>query len=220
MNIPRDALWVTCITYLSEVCAFLGDARRAETLYQCLLPHNGYNILVGPTATCYGAAARYLGMLAATMSRWEEAQRHFADALAMNARMGAKPWLAHTQHEYARMLLRRGHLGDTEKATGLLHEALAIGRELSMCALEERVMTLQAHVQAPRRRRRDYPCGLSQREVEVLCLIAAGKSNREIADTLCISTNTVANHVRNILTKTNTANRTEAATFAVHQGLL
>ena len=219
-NIPRDALWVMCITYLSEVCTFLGDAHRAAMLYQCLLPHNGYNILVGPTAACYGAASRYLGMLAATMSRWEEAQGHFENALAMNARMGAKPWLAHTQHEYARMLLRRGHLDDIEKAIGLLHEALGISRELGMRALEERVMTLQAHVQAAPRRRRDYPCGLSQREVEVLCLIAAGKSNREIADTLCISTNTVANHVRNILTKTNTANRTEAATFAVHQGLL
>jgi hypothetical protein len=76
------------------------------------LPHEGYNILIGPTAACYGAASRYLGMLAATMSHWDEAQRHFADALAMNARMGAKPWLAHTQYEYAKMLLSRGHPDD------------------------------------------------------------------------------------------------------------
>ena len=219
-NIPRDALWVTCITYLSEVCAFLGDARHAATLYQCLLPHDGYNILVGPTAACYGAAARYLGMLAATMSRWEEAQRHFADALAMNARMDAKPWLAHTQHEYARMLLRRGHPDDINQAATLLDEALVISRALSMRALQERVVTLQAHMQAQLCRRRHYPCGLSQREVEVLRLIAAGKSNREIADVLFISINTVANHVRNILTKTNAANRTEAATFAIHHSLL
>jgi DNA-binding CsgD family transcriptional regulator len=219
-NIPRDGLWVTCITYLSEVCAFLGDARHAATLYQFLLPHNGYNILVGPTAACYGAAARYLGMLAATMSCWEEAQRHFADALAMNARMGAKPWLAHTQHEYARMLLNRGHPDDIEKAAALLDEALATSRELGMHALAERVVTLQAQVHTQPRHPRDYPCGLSQREVEVLRLIAAGKSNREIADTLFISSNTVANHVRNILTKTTAANRTEAAAFAIHQGLL
>jgi DNA-binding CsgD family transcriptional regulator len=219
-NIPRDALWVMCITYLSEVCAFLGDARSAALLYQFLLPHDGYNILIGPTAACYGAAARYLGMLAATMSHWQKAQGHFEDALAMNARMGAKPWLAHTQHEYARMLLRRGHPDDVDKAAGLLTEALNISRELGMRALEERLVTLQEHRPVPPRQRHDYPCGLSQREVEVLRLIAAGKSNREIADMLCISTNTVANHVRNILTKTATANRTEAATFAVHQGLL
>jgi DNA-binding CsgD family transcriptional regulator len=202
------------------VCAFLGDARSAATLYQCLLPHNGYNIMVGPTAACYGAAARYLGMLAATMARWQEAQGHFENALEMNTRMGAKPWLAHTQHEYARMLLRRGHPDDSEKAAALLDDALAISRELGMRALEERVVTLQEHRPPPPRRARHYPCGLSQREVEVLHLLVAGKSNREIADTLCISTNTVANHVRNILTKTNTANRTEAATFAIHEGLL
>jgi DNA-binding NarL/FixJ family response regulator len=46
-----------------------------------------------------------------------------------------------------------------------------------------------------------------------------GKSNREIADALCISLNTVATHVRNILTKTSTANRTEAAAYALRRGL-
>jgi DNA-binding NarL/FixJ family response regulator len=60
---------------------------------------------------------------------------------------------------------------------------------------------------------------LSQREVEVLRLVATGKSNREIADALYISLNTVATHVRNILTKTGTANRTEAAAYALRQGL-
>jgi DNA-binding NarL/FixJ family response regulator len=60
---------------------------------------------------------------------------------------------------------------------------------------------------------------LSQREVEVLRLVAAGKSNRDIADALCISLNTVATHVRNILAKTSTANRTEAAAYALRHGL-
>jgi len=54
-----------------------------------------------------------------------------------------------------------------------------------------------------------------QREVEVLRRLAVGKSNREIADTLCISLNTVTTHVRNILTKTGTTNRTEAAAYAL-----
>ena len=35
-TIPQDALWVACMVYLAEVCTFLGDARRAATLYQCL----------------------------------------------------------------------------------------------------------------------------------------------------------------------------------------
>jgi DNA-binding CsgD family transcriptional regulator len=64
------------------------------------------------------------------------------------------------------------------------------------------------------------PAGLSFREVEVLRLIAVGKSNRQIADALVISLNTVQNHVSNILAKTDLTNRTEAASYARDHGLL
>ena len=63
------------------------------------------------------------------------------------------------------------------------------------------------------------PASLSTRELEVLQLIAVGKSNREIADTLCISMNTVARHVSNIFDKVGAANRTEAAAYAHHHCL-
>jgi DNA-binding NarL/FixJ family response regulator len=64
-----------------------------------------------------------------------------------------------------------------------------------------------------------YPDGLSEREVEVLRLIAAGKSNPEIAVELTISLNTVQGHVANVLNKTNLANRTAAASYAYQRGL-
>jgi DNA-binding CsgD family transcriptional regulator len=219
-DIPRDARWVACLVYLSEVCAFLGDARRATTLYQHLLPHDGYTLVVGPTAACYGAAAYYLGLLAATMGRWKEAQGHFAAGLAMNARMGAKPALAHTQYAYAKMLLAHEQPADRTPAMALLDEALAISLELGMRALEERVVALRARVRSQPRSLPPYPCGLTQREVEVLRLIALGKSNRDIANALFVSPNTVANHVRSILTKTSTTNRTEAAAYARGHDLL
>jgi DNA-binding NarL/FixJ family response regulator len=137
----------------------------------------------------------------------------------MNARMGAQPWLAHTQHDYATMLLARHQPGDPEKAAVLLHEALTTARELGMRALEDRI-TARTH---PEMTPPPIPTtdldDLSPREIEVLRLIAAGKSNREIADTLFISLNTVATHVRNILTKTGCANRTEAAAYAMRHGL-
>jgi len=66
----------------------------------------------------------------------------------------------------------------------------------------------------------DENCGNSTRQSKINKTLAAGKSNREIADALCISLNTVATHVRNILTKTGTANRTEAAAYALRHGLL
>jgi DNA-binding CsgD family transcriptional regulator len=64
-----------------------------------------------------------------------------------------------------------------------------------------------------------FPDGLSGREVEVLRLIAAGRSNQSIADELLISLNTVARHVAHILNKTNAANRTEAAAYAYRERL-
>jgi DNA-binding CsgD family transcriptional regulator len=219
-DLPQDAMWLACLVYLAEVCAFLGDARRAATLYRLLTPCAGRAIVVGFTGACYGAASRYLGLLATTMARWEEAQQHFEDALAMNAGMGARPWLAHTQQQYAVMLMARRQPGDREHTVHLLDEALMMSRALGMRALEARVVALQSRLPAVLRRRPAYPCGLTQREVEVLRLLAAGRSNHDIAQALFISANTVANHVRSILTKTTTANRTEAAAYALRHGLL
>ena len=61
---------------------------------------------------------------------------------------------------------------------------------------------------------------LSERELQVLRLIAAGASNRDIADRLFISENTVKNHVRRILEKTGTRSRTGAVAHGVRQGLV
>jgi DNA-binding CsgD family transcriptional regulator/pimeloyl-ACP methyl ester carboxylesterase len=63
------------------------------------------------------------------------------------------------------------------------------------------------------------PDGLSTRELEVLRLLAAGKGNQQIADELVISLNTARKHVANILDKTGTTNRTEAAGYARDHGL-
>ena len=65
-----------------------------------------------------------------------------------------------------------------------------------------------------RGRNGDNTAGLSARELEVLRLFAAGRSNQQIAGELVISLSTVAKHVTSILTKTESANRTEAAAYA------
>jgi len=215
--VPRDALWVTSIAYLAEVCERLDDARHASRLYELLLPWAGRNIVAAPNVACFGAASRHLGMLASVCGEWTRAQHHFDDALAGNARQGARPWLAHTQHQYAAMLLRRAEAGDDVRAAALLDEASASAIDIGMPALLERVKQLQNR---PRERGRsrlgqERPAGLSEREVQVLRLVATGKGNREIARELFVSPNTVANHVRNILGKTGTANRTQAAAYAL-----
>jgi pimeloyl-ACP methyl ester carboxylesterase/DNA-binding CsgD family transcriptional regulator len=60
---------------------------------------------------------------------------------------------------------------------------------------------------------------LTEREVQVLRLVATGRSNREIAEELTISVNTADRHVSNILTKIGASNRAEAASFAVRNGI-
>ena len=57
----------------------------------------------------------------------------------MNERIGARVALAHTQHDYAAMLLARGEAGDRERAIALLQASLESAREIGMRALEERV---------------------------------------------------------------------------------
>lgn len=61
---------------------------------------------------------------------------------------------------------------------------------------------------------------LSARECEVLALVVDGYSNREIAEELGITHNTVKNHLRNILTKLGVRNRAQAAAYAVSHGLV
>lgn len=64
------------------------------------------------------------------------------------------------------------------------------------------------------------PTGLSAREVEVLRLVAAGYTNRQIAGELVISEKTVANHLAHIFNKIGVDNRAAAATFAARHNLL
>jgi DNA-binding CsgD family transcriptional regulator len=213
-SIPRDGRWLYCMVYLSEVCAALGDAARAALLHQLLLPYAGRNIVLGAGIACCGSADRYLGLLCAAMARWPEAQRHFEQALAMNAKIRARVPLAHTQHDYAAMLLARGEAADRERAAALLRASLESAREIGMRALDERVARRLDELSGP-----SAPDGLTVREAEVLRLIAIGRSNADIAMALSISLNTVATHVRNILAKTGCANRTEAAAYAMRRGL-
>jgi DNA-binding CsgD family transcriptional regulator len=64
-----------------------------------------------------------------------------------------------------------------------------------------------------------YPAGLTQREVEVLRLVAGGATNQQVAKALHISIHTVNTHLTNILTKTGCENRTAASAFAIQHNL-
>ncbi len=73
--------------------------------------------------------SRDLGLLASLLERFDDSERHFEDALAMNERMGLRPWLAHTQEDYGRMLIENG---DEARGRSLVDQAVATYRDLGM----------------------------------------------------------------------------------------
>jgi class 3 adenylate cyclase len=141
-DLPRDYLWLMCIDDLCEAVALLGDARRAQPLYQLLLPFADRCIVLD-APICVGSASRPLGLLAATMGRFDAAARHFEDALKMNATIRSWLWVAHTQHDYAHMLLRRDHPGDRDKALKLLDAALVTADTLGLTALTDKTQRVK-----------------------------------------------------------------------------
>ncbi len=170
---------------------------------------------------------RLLGLLAQAIGQLDKAGAHFEDALAFCRKAGYRPELAWSCYDYANMLIQtvgahsRAPLQDArEKAISLLDEALAVSTELGMKPLMEKVVALKEQVEAKPIKSPQYPDGLTEREVEVLRLITQGKSNREIGEALFIASNTVARHVSNIFSKTNSANRAEATAYAARHELV
>jgi DNA-binding CsgD family transcriptional regulator/Mrp family chromosome partitioning ATPase len=212
----RPSLWTAALLYLTDACAMLRDESLAETLHRELVPHAGSNTMVGHLVACYGATDRYLGMNATVVGEWEQAEEYFEAALALNARLGARTWLAHTAYEYGRMLLVRDADGDRQRARTQLGVAVGLARTIGMPTLLARIDELRAGVEPASA----LPDGLSRRELEILTELARGRSNREIGRLLHISEHTAANHVRSILRKTESANRTEAAAYAHRRGLV
>jgi DNA-binding CsgD family transcriptional regulator len=208
----RQSLWMASLAYLADAAALLGDQTIAALVYLELEPLTGGNLVIGQLVAWYGAADRHLRMLAATLGDWERAERHFEAALELNRQMGAQTWLAHTAHEYARMLLASG--ADRARVDALLGEAAALAERIGMPALLGRIAALGSSVPSV-----SLPDGLSPREAEILRLVARGLSNREIGAELFISEHTAANHIRSILPKTGSGNRTEAASYAHRHGL-
>jgi DNA-binding SARP family transcriptional activator len=133
--IPFEQEWLYGMCVLAETAAMLADTDRAAALYRRLVPFAACNAMDLPEGM-RGSVSRYLGLLAWAISRLDDAARHFEDALEMNERMGAQPWLAYTRADYARMLEACGGDGDRQRARALSAAALAAYRELGMTAGE------------------------------------------------------------------------------------
>jgi hypothetical protein len=134
-GLPLDGIWLGAMCYLAETASAIGDATHAATMLELLEPYADRNVAVGWASTCTGSAARPLGLLAELAGRRKAAIAHFETALAMNERMRARPWVARTQVEFARVLAAKP--AGRDRAAELVDAGLAEAQQLGMPRLLE-----------------------------------------------------------------------------------
>ncbi|HTQ16021.1 ATP-binding protein [Mycobacterium sp.] len=205
-----EAQWPMELVFMVEAALELGNREAVHALRPHVARYAGKNLLAGQFVAVFGSADRYLARIAALGGDSCSAERHFGVALEMDRRMGS---VVHVSETLARQALFAASCGRAEEARRLADEARSIAAPIG----QVRVVELVDSLLTPNL---GGPDGLTDREVEVLRLLAAGLSNRAIGERLYISTNTAANHVRSILIKTGAANRTQAAMYAADHQLL
>ena len=135
--IYKDNEWLLGMAVTAEACHLLADTAAATVLYDRLVPYAGRHA-IGHMEGSVGAVDRYLGLLAVTLGRLDDAERHLAAAVEINDWMEAWPWAAHSRHDLAAVLTRRDAPGDPARAQELDAAALVTTRRLGM-ALTDRI---------------------------------------------------------------------------------
>jgi DNA-binding CsgD family transcriptional regulator len=165
----------------------------------------------------YRSNALIVARMAALTGNMVEAGIYFAQARQAADSSGQRPLRAMIDYDEALALTRSGSPDDDPRRVMLLEAALAQFRSLGMKPWEQRALDLQ--VQHPSARPTSLPLKLTPREAEVLRLIGAGATNKEIAARLVVSVATAERHVANIYNKIGVRNRAEAAAFAYQHSL-
>ena len=184
---------ITCLALLALVG---GDNELAAELYPQLLIFRGQHH--------WFLVDRILGMIATLRRDWEMAEIHLAEAETTAQREGLLPELARTLQAQADIGMALGDQESLSRATKLLIDALAIFKELNMTKSVEHVHSRLRSLSRPKTAlaSQSLPANLTEREAQVLQLVAKGKSNRQIAQELGLSAKTVANHLTHIFNKT------------------
>jgi DNA-binding NarL/FixJ family response regulator len=204
----NEAQWPMEIVFMIEAALALGDAAAVAKLLPLLLEYAGMNLASGSMIAVFGSADRYLARAAAFLGEHTEAERRFASALEMDRGMRSAVHTGETLAYYAAFTAAAGRSTEAEQ---LVRQARQIAEPIN----HVRILRLLEAIPFE-----GGPDGLTDRELDVLRLLAAGLSNQEIGARLHISANTAANHIRNILMKTGAANRTQAAMYGAQRGLV
>lgn len=203
-----SARWPGTLAFVSEAAAAHGDPASRQMARDLLSEQRGRNLLMGPFIGLFGAADRHLAVLDSLLGQGDP-DGSFEAALELDRRMGAALHEAHTLADWS-CHVRRARPRDPQAAE-LASRARAIAEPAGLVRVLAR---LDGEASSA-----TVPAGLTPRELQVLRLLVQGCSNRAVATRLGISENTAANHVRSILGKTGSENRTQAAVYAADHGL-
>ena len=203
-----SATWPASMSFLGEAAAWLGEEEAMRVLLPEAERYSGLNLRGSEMLALLGSADLLIGLLRAGLGL-PGVEHSFAAALDIDRRTGSVLHEATTHAHWASYLRGSGAPADRVRQHEEPARAVAQRRGLARVL---RILGPQ-HPEA-------LPDGLTAREVEVLRLLAGGASNRGIAALLVISEHTAANHVRSILMKTGSPNRTTAAHYAVRHRLV
>jgi tetratricopeptide (TPR) repeat protein len=117
-DIPFDMAWLQGMSQYGETAVELGRVDAAAILYDQLLPYADRYIFL--SCIDWGAVSRPLGRLATAVGRYDDAQRHLGDALAVHERIPAPYWVARTQLDIAELCLARQGPEDRRRTDDLL----------------------------------------------------------------------------------------------------
>jgi DNA-binding CsgD family transcriptional regulator len=195
-----------------DAAFLIGAGQRVAQYSTRLEPFRGqfHNALV----------SRLLGQIETLQGDFTAAHVSLDEAEATARREHVKFELAQTLVAHANLAIAEGGRGARERAREKLTEARALyvefGNETEVRRMDQ---ALRRQTRERPARSQPLPAGLSAREVEVLRLVAAGRSNREIASDLVQSEKTVENHLTRIYAKIGAENRAAAAAFAIRHSL-
>ena len=206
-HLRPSARWPGTLAFLAEGVAAHGDREMRRTVRGLLAEYTGRNLLMGPFVGVFGPADRLLGVLDSLLGEGDP-DAFFSSALDLSRRTDAR------LHEARVLADWSWHVRRTRPRDPLADVLAARSRAIAEPARLVRVL-----VDLDRAASDSGPAGLTPRELQVLRLLVEGCSNRVVATRLSISENTAANHVRSILAKTGSENRTQAAFFASSHGL-
>ncbi|MGA9860372.1 MAG: hypothetical protein WBQ18_21075, partial [Solirubrobacteraceae bacterium] len=137
-TITADGDWMIVAALAAEAAFALGDAEQAAHLYELLAPHASTNVVIGLGAVCLGPASLFLGRLALTVGRREQAIAHLRAAVAAATSLSSPVLLAHG-------LFELGAAVGGEEGGELLDQARAIITERPLPALGRRLAALSPH---------------------------------------------------------------------------